>query len=386
MGAETKYMHSGMAGAPTISGTAGHMIALLDACLINGFGSGTVDSIVVSSGVATVTRSAGHPFEQETVAEIAGATPAGLNGQKKVLSFTTTTYTFDATGIPDGSATGTITHKVAALGWTKSFSGTNLAAYKSANPASTACYLRVDDTGTQSCRVVGYETMTDVNTGSGPFPTAAQQSGGAYWWKSDAASAATRSWVLFGDDRSFILYVQWNTSLAANSLTTFFGDIISKKSPDAYGCMLTGESVVPSASIRLADVQYSNNSAQLAWMPRAYTGLGSAVVALKSATPSIGFNGSIASGSSSNSNTYPNPADNGLYVGVMYVHESSGLRGIIPGVYFCLSGVGISVFSQRERVTGVTGLSGKALRALNNTATGGTSAGVAFFDATGPWR
>lgn len=65
----------------------------------------------------------------------------------------------------------------AAVGWTKAFSGTNMAAYKQ-SAGSNQLYLRVDDTNATDARVVGYETMSDVNTGTGPFPTATQQSGG----------------------------------------------------------------------------------------------------------------------------------------------------------------------------------------------------------------
>lgn len=379
MSTDIKFLHSGMTGAPTLSGTAGNMIAVLDACLVNGFGLATVDSVVVSSGVATVTRAAGHPFEVDAVSLISGATPSGLNGEKKVLSVTSTTYTFDATGVSNGTATGTITHKLAALGWSKEFSGTNLAAYKSSNVAATACRLRVDDTGTQSARVVGYESMTDVNTGTGPFPSAAQVSGGAYWWKSDAASSATRSWLMAGDDRAFILWVGWSTNAAGYSLTTFFGDFVSKKSPDAFGCMLNGEITTPTNAIRTADLQYSNNAATGVWIPRSYAAIGSAVAATKSAymNPSQGPNGTSGAVSGI---SFPNLSDNGIYLVPMYVTETSSLRGTIPGIYYCpMTGVA-GVFSQRERVTGITGLSGKALRVLNN------SGGPAFVDVTGAWR
>lgn len=379
MSADIKFLHSGMTGAPTLSGTAGHMIAVLDACLVNGFALATVDSVVVASGVATVTRAAGHPFEVDSVAEISGATPSGLNGQKKVLSVAGTTYTFDATGISDGTATGTITHKVAAVGWSKEFSGTNLAAYKSSNVAATACRLRVDDTGTQSARVVGYESMSDVSTGTGPFPTATQVSGGAYWWKSDAASAATRSWVLIGDDRAFILWVGWSTNAAGYTLTTFFGDFVSKRSPDAFACMLSGASVAPTNSLQTSDLQYSNTSAVGVWLPRAYFAIGSSVAGTKSAYFNPSHGPSAASGAASGI-TFPNPADNGIYLVPMYVVETSSLRGVIPGIYYCPMNVSTGVFVQRERLTGITGLSGRALRALIN------SVGPAFIDVTGPWR
>ena len=46
-----KWAVSSMMGAPTLNGTAGSMIALLDAFLINGFGMKAVDSAQVTGGV-----------------------------------------------------------------------------------------------------------------------------------------------------------------------------------------------------------------------------------------------------------------------------------------------------------------------------------------------
>ena len=59
---DVKYFHSSQVGAPVMSqgGAAGLLIALLDACLVDGFGLKTVDSIVVASGVATANVSTGH--------------------------------------------------------------------------------------------------------------------------------------------------------------------------------------------------------------------------------------------------------------------------------------------------------------------------------------
>src|SRR5690606_26703121 len=108
-----KFYHSQMTGAPVLTGQAGKLIDVLDAVLVNGWGLATVDSVVIASGIATVTRASGHPFEAAGVALIADATVTGgsINGEQRVLSATATTYTFDATGIADQTATGTITHK-----------------------------------------------------------------------------------------------------------------------------------------------------------------------------------------------------------------------------------------------------------------------------------
>ena len=41
-------------------------------------------------------------------------------------------------------------------------------------------YVRIADTTTYTSRIIVYETMTAVSTGTGPMPTSAQISGGGY--------------------------------------------------------------------------------------------------------------------------------------------------------------------------------------------------------------
>ena len=45
-----KHFDSTMTGAPTLANVAGNLLAVLDACLVDGFGLKTVDSLVVASG------------------------------------------------------------------------------------------------------------------------------------------------------------------------------------------------------------------------------------------------------------------------------------------------------------------------------------------------
>jgi len=234
-----KFYHSAMGGAPSMTGTVGATIGVLDACLKDGFGLKSVTSLVVSGGVATATVGTGHPGVVNGPVLIAGSSISALNGDQVVTSATSTTVSW-ATAAADGTATGTITLKASPLGWTKPFSGTNLAAYKPSSVAATGCYLRVDDTAAQVTRVVGYETMTDIATGANPFPTAAQFSGGLYWPKSNTADSAARPWFLVGDDRIFYLYVAPNNSLSGQGVMYGFGDFLSNKSGDAWNCAIFG--------------------------------------------------------------------------------------------------------------------------------------------------
>ena len=154
-----QFINHTMSGAPTLNGQVGSLASLLKTCLVDGFGLVTLDSLVVSGGIATATRAAGHSAVTGSKQTIDGSTPSGLNGVKTVLSHTLTTFTFDATGISDQTATGTITTKVSPLGWTREFNTTNIEVFRSPNVAGSRHYLRVDDTGGVNARVRAYESM-----------------------------------------------------------------------------------------------------------------------------------------------------------------------------------------------------------------------------------
>lgn len=379
-----KFFHSAMTGAPVLTGQAGSLIALLDACLVNGFGQGNVDGIVIAGGVATVTRSAGHSFEVGTVALIAGATVTGgvINGEHRVTAVTTTTYQFDATGIANQVATGAFTHKVAPLGWTKVFANTNLAVYKSSDPAATGCLLRVDDTGATSARAVAYEAMSDISTGTGQFPTTAQVNGGIYWPKSQQSNATSRAWMLFGDGRLFFSSHNWNLGGVSLATPICFGDPVALKSPDPYACFLVGPSgdiVSSSPGSSTADLAYAGNGLS-ATAARGYTGLGSA--ATMSLRPSGIWNVFANIFSGGGGHPFPNPTDGGLYTAPMFAVEGASLaiRAQLPGFLFVPQLVGSSTFAVRDSVVGTGAMAGRLLKAIPN------GVGAAFFDATGPWR
>lgn len=99
----------------------------------------------------------------------------------------------------------------AAAGWTKAFTGTNLAAYR-VNPSasgSSGMYLRVDDTNTQYAVIKAYKTMSDVNTGTDLLPsgTPSFTNSAIYWHKSGTANSTARPWAIVADDHTLYLNV-----------------------------------------------------------------------------------------------------------------------------------------------------------------------------------
>jgi hypothetical protein len=370
-----KFFDKDMASAPSLAATAGNLISVLDACLVNGFAQKTADSVVVSAGVATATISTGHSFRAHTVALIAGATPAGLNGQHKVLSVTTNTVRFDAFGVEDGTATGTITLKLAPLGWEKVFTGTNVAVYRSPNVQSTRSYLRVDDSVTTSARVAGYLAMTDANTGTDKFPSDAQFAGGLYISKS--SDATQRHWWLFGDDRRFYISIPptYQGSAYASAYTHGFGDIQSTKPNDPYRFMVGAHSSDCTGSgydasrgpLNLANSTYG----MLRYFARNYTGVGIPVQL------NIFFQQGSYPGQGGY--TFPNPEDSGVYLTRVWLNENSTVRGWLPGLYSSMQNVVTNV-ADGDIWTNVIGLEGKTF--IYRHCIGGGY----FIDVTGPWE
>lgn len=392
-----KYFHSGMAGAPSLTGAAGALLAILDACLVNGFGSQTASLVTVAGGVATVTVPSTHPFDMHTVVLVSGATPSGLNGEKRVLSSSSNAITFDATGVADGTATGTISVKLAAAGWLKPFSGTNLGAYRV--NGGTGAYLRVDDTGTTNARVFAFESMNDVNTGSGQVPTATQVSGGAYWCKANAAGGSGRAWIVVSDDRT--VWIKVGTVSAGsqnNGITYGAGDFLSRKAGDAFSFALWASPIdnATGTTVGGADQYYGLAHADYfgsgsGYALRAVTGFTStlrqAKIPDRYAVYSISSGAAGAFESGICGLSYPNPADNSLLLTPYAVHSSGGPRGMLRGALFCPQTLPSPGFAALTMFDGQGDLNGRKILTVPGNTPAATvfDSRYVFFDITGPW-
>lgn len=329
MTTNVKVFKSTDTGAPALTGQAGSLIALLDAVLVDGYNAGSVTSITRSGPTATVTR-AGHGFQNGDCVLIEGADQAEYNGEFYISNVATDTFDFIVSGTPATPATGTITAKRAPAGWLKSFSGTNKAVYRQGG--GNQFYLRVDDAGTTTARVVGYEAMTDVDTGTAPFPTDAQVSGGLYWSKSSSSGATARPWVIAATDR--VVYFLANVdsgSSGDNSFCGVFADIKSYKSGDAFGTLIIGgTSSSPTSNNRMYALTSASSILSGHYMARSYTQLGASVQVGKHSdaakTNNDGYMGRAGL-------TYPNPADGGLYLAPVFIHETNVIRGELPGIW-----------------------------------------------------
>jgi len=393
---DVKFFSSKMAGAPVLSGTKGSMIDMLDACLVTGFGQQTATSVTVSGGVATVELSATN-FLQHQIVLVAGATPQELNGEHRVLALTTASaFTFAAPGVPDGVATGTVTVKTPPLGWLKPFTGTNMAAFKIdpvAHPDSTGILLKVTETTSYNANVCGYESMADIDTGSGQFPTSAQVSPFLGMFRSTGTLGTdTRVWHLVGDKR--LIYVGVAHQPSSPFCWSAFGEFKSYKSADPYryivAAQIAGDS--PPAALPQYNVTgTSNTSCQ--YVARSYTGLGIGVRVMTGSlfvAPGANFmSGSVGHGLL----PYPNSTDYGVSLVKGYLLESgsygtTALRGEWPGMYLILNRVGVGITGAMTGTyydTEVPGFESKVVGFIS-VAESVSAFGVVAFDLTGPWE
>lgn len=287
-------------------------------------------------------------------------------------------------------------------GWAVAFTATDKRAYRAA--AGVRAYLRVDDdaaSGAQYADVRGYATMSDVDTGTEPFPTSAQSS----TWvatKSSAASSASRPWVAFADDRFIWLFAAVNGS-TWTKLVLAFGDIVSLKPSDNFGAVIAADrtrATSPGAShnrfgaLDGADTQF--------YLLRAADEVSGA--ALATSVP-INLVNAVASGSvrralgnyvditgSTGAENYPSPVTGQASIAPILLMErpataSAGFRGYLPGMYQPLHTV--SGLNSGDIIDGGVALAGRQLQ-MQQFNCGLTNNQLfdarAYIDITGGWR
>lgn len=383
-----KHFSSDMAGAPILNGVAGSLISMLNACLITGFDTKAATSLVVSGGIATLSFTGAHSATVGTVVLVAGSSIAALNGEQKITVIESGFVRF-ATAAADGVASGTISFKMAPAGWLQPFVGTNLATYKSADPAGTGMILRVNDTGTYQGRVVGYEQMTDVNTGTGPFPTPAMSSGGGYWAKSWEGDATAVPWSLFSDGRLFYIGIAANYSSSTRftgQIVRGFGDMLARRpGGDPYSCVLNHHAngaVIP--AVAAMQGSFSSGSYSGCAFPRNFTGLGSAVSA--GCYPNSGGLNE-GSGCDGRFGDFPPPFGELMLSNKTIANSSiEAPRADVPGLYHLPQGKVFDTFKTGNTIK----WAGRTVMLVNVTeivgAASSVTVGALAFDITGPWR
>lgn len=335
------------AGAPAVSGEVDKLRALLQAILVDGYNTKTIT--ITRSGTTATANSTAHGYVTGHVLDISGASQSDYNGQFKITRIDADNFSYTVANSPTTPATGTISAIVAPMGWTQPYTGTNKGAFL--QPAgSTGLYLRMDDSNAQNTQWRGYETMSDVDTGTNLFPTNAQVTvgSGPYFYKSSAASSTARTWKAFGDKRSLFLVVNTDGSSLWHPL--WFGDFHSFVSGDAYPVHVIAASASSQTGAGLTSALVKSLVAATTagnYIARAYGGSAGAITtamltsiyASASSTYPMGSTGAAWL-------TYPATFVGGFVMEPIYLTEAGteevGPRGRIRGVYAPQHGIALT--------------------------------------------
>lgn len=340
MGVPIKCISFDQTGAPQLSGEAGKLDAILYAALVTGINPQSITSLTVVANVATVTTSVVHGYQVNDVILISGANESVFNDEFVIVSIpTTTSFTFAITTTTT-PATGTISCKIAPLGWSQVFTDTNKSIYQSNDQLATKLYLKVDDTGAKSTQVNIYETVSTIDIGTG-------KSTDIWWGKSSIANTTTRQWYLVGDSKRFYLMTEINLSYTIGLSIYFFGDIIPFRANDPWCCALGGHSAIdPSVAVNNTGMLNVAGTTTGMVLARSASWLGGSVpFGMYSVTRHtvMGYAGSVPS-------SFPSSADNKIHLFPVYVYDSQAnvWRGEMPAMY-CPAEYPNGVYLSKER-------------------------------------
>jgi len=273
-----------------------------------------------------------------------------------------------------------------AAGWTKAFSGVDRAAYRQGS--GSQFYLRVRDDGPgtstfQEARVVGYESMTDVDTGTGLF-------GGAITTtfmvarKSATANATARNWICYADSRTLYLFILTGDGVDVYCCLAF-GDFYTLSPTDKWNCMIIARATEGSATLTLENISRTSSVSATTTLTGHYAarsfggGAGEIQFGKHGDTAKSGstsnFNGS------SNTMPQPNPVDNSYYLSPIWVTESSGaIRGYMRGMWQMPCNA--ASLTDGQLINGANDLNGKSFKCVKDIRGGTTTPCVAFIETS----
>jgi hypothetical protein len=318
------------AAAPVLSGQAGALLAVLDACLVNGYGA------------------------------------------------------------------------KAAAGWTKPFvNAGNKGCYRGGSGAQMS--VAIDDSaslatsGAREAQMRGYEVLTSVSAGNGPFPTVAQvANSGLIIRKSQTADATANPWVVVADDKTFYLFIDTKDFTGYGGY--MFGDVYSLKAGDLYRAMIVGR--IQSAGNVVTPLDSGDNlqtlfgdSVSIAnttghYMPRNAIGdiqsgmqVGKHGDGVKGVNQLLVTQNRIGNGAV----VYPNLTDGGAVLAKVWVHESIGtmnLRGRMRGFWQWCHPVGAPI-NDGDTFAGTGDLAGKTFLCIKPVAQGD---GLFILETSNTWE
>lgn len=361
-----KFYTESMQGAgQTGDDAAGAMIAILKACLVDGFGALTPSALVWDDAkqLAKATFGNGHAYAVDSIIVCSGSAVADYNGEHRVIEIDTNNIWFELDTVPLSDASGSISIKIAPLGWTITHANAtnDILIFKPAGDLGNVS-LRIDNTAfsgwsgsyARLMKVAMVENVTDINTYDTIFE---------HRWPA-TGKYSDKKWDLVGDNRMIFFMPEYG--LPKNQAGFYAGYIDTLRAGDRYHFIIN--------HIEVSDATHAlNNWSQLAGGFPTYTqfarnfGTSGQVLARKYHQLE-GVTGWMKSGLKTHNSDViplPNPVDNGFYINserAMVLESDNSFRGFMPVLVHPLAGHSSLI---RKNLKDLPEHSGKTFRMLN---------------------
>ncbi|WP_323905884.1 hypothetical protein [Aeromonas caviae] len=395
---KVKWFASEMQGAPSLGDTAdGALAALLKAVLVTGFGTLTINALSfdAAKGWAVATFSGGHAYQQDSVIQVDGVSPAAYNGEHRVMQVSTNQVWFELdNGNPGAPGTGAaMTMKVAPLGWTithESGDGKVFIVRPTNVSESGNVSFRIDNTaftgwtGSSNAylaKVAMVEDVVDINT----YTTIHE-----HRWPA-TQRYASKVWDLIGDQQLFY----WLPAIGNTSYQTVYcaGYIRSVRPGDRYHAVLCH---YPSTSAADSTIRWDNRDAispnNWGTTLTSFDQTGQRAIARPYhqlfGTTSWWLKGLF--GRFGTGLPIPNGPDNGFYFSTdpcMVLENGNHLRGYMPGLIVPFADTTAWHRKNFGDMPALPGKKARFIRGLFQSNVYNTDPrSLIGFDITGPWR
>lgn len=278
-----------------------------------------------------------------------------------------------------------------AAGWTHSFATSgNVAVYRPGMASTARMFYRVDDNGSfaaggREAAIRGYETMSDLNTGTGDFPTVVQQTNGLQLGKTEENNTNTKAWFISADAKTCIFGVFLDT--VSRWQIHYFGEFKTFTPGDAYNAVIVagGVGAVPDGYLQnnftmnfitktnVTNGEWSTGGTK--YITRSHDQLGSSVASQLTPDSDICLN---YAGRSSTPTYQPgwgflpklNPADGGVYMcSFMLAYPTTAVRGKLRGLWVVMHDT--REWAENEAFNGTGPLVGRTFEIKKITLPGG---------------
>lgn len=271
-----QFISSQQLNAPQMGSTNGEMLTVLDAALITGCCPATASGAVIEGDFVKITFGVIHPYMLRQFIVIAGATNPALNGKHRITKVTSTEIWIAKGSIT--STTGTLTVKIAPLGWESIFGTTSPTkrAFRSADPTSSRMVLylnseyeaRVGAHSTKPSQLVKVaicEDMVELGVEIGSVTAAKSDKSaphGFYHFVQSASISLGASapdtpspWFIIGDGKIFYFFVNYMHTYRVTSGKAgyVFGDLPRVSADDDYPCVFAASEFTWTSSMASAN-------------------------------------------------------------------------------------------------------------------------------------